>query len=421
MNLFKSKLVKSLGIYTISNVINSAIPFLLLPLLTQNLATDDYGVLTNYNSLISIIIPFVSFNLMSSLQVIYIKNRPGFASYISSGLLTILALTLFFSALFYFNASNLAKLTGVPEELVIFTTFYATYQNIVEILLSIWRMEEKAWGYGVFRIVRTIVELSIATVLIISFNLSFEGSIYALAYSYGIGAIVAIFFMYRQGLLVWDFQWKHVKHLVTYGAPLIPHVLGSTLIMYTDKLVITKYEGLSSNGIYSVGFMVGQAIGLLQNSFNQAWVPYVFKGLKSGNEVVKQKIVKWTYIYFIAIILVTVVFYLCTPIIFSFLGKAYQDGIALVLWISLGFAFNGMYKMVSVYFFYTEKTNYIAIISIFTAVVNVFFVFWMVPKYGYTGAAIATMTAFFIQFLLTWAWSLRIVSMPWGNWKIWKN
>jgi O-antigen/teichoic acid export membrane protein len=421
MRLLKSKLVRSLGIYTISNVINSAIPFLLLPLLTQNLSTSDYGVLTNYNSLISIIIPFVSFNLMSSLQVIYIKNRPGFASYVSTGLVTILALTLIFSVIFYFSASNLAKLTGVPEELVLFTTFYATYQNIVEILLSIWRMEEKAWSYGIFRIIRTIVELSIATILIISFGLSFKGSIYALAYSYGIGAIVAIFLMYRQRLLVWDFKWKHVKHLFVYGVPLIPHVLGSVVIMYTDKLVITKYHGLSSNGIYSVGFMVGQAIGLLQNSFNQAWVPYVFKGLKSGHEVVKQKIVKWTYIYFIAIVLVSLLFYLCAPIIFSFLGKDFQDGIVLVLWISLGFAFNGMYKMVSVYFFYAEKTNYIAIISVFTAVINVFLVFWLVPEHGYSGASIATMAAFLIQFLLTWLWSLKIVSMPWGNWKIWKN
>lgn len=421
MRLLKSKLVRSLGIYTISNVINSAIPFLLLPLLTQNLSTSDYGVLTNYNSLISIIVPFVSFNLMSSLQVIYIKNRPGFASYVSTGLLTILALTLIFSVIFYFSASNLAKLTGVPEELVLFTTFYATYQNIVEILLSIWRMEEKAWSYGIFRILRTIVELSIATILIISFDLSFKGSIYALAYSYGIGAVVAIFLMYRQGLLVWDFKWKHVRHLFVYGVPLIPHVLGSVVVMYTDKLVITKYHGLSSNGIYSVGFMVGQAIGLLQNSFNQAWVPYVFKGLKSGHEVVKQKIVKWTYIYFIAIVLVSLLFYLCAPIIFSFLGKDFQDGIVLVLWISLGFAFNGMYKMVSVYFFYAEKTNYIAIISIFTAVINVFLVFWLVPEHGYSGASIATMAAFLIQFLLTWLWSLKIVSMPWGNWKIWKN
>jgi len=198
-------------------------------------------------------------------------------------------------------------------------------------------------------------------------------------------------------------------------------VLGSVMIGYTDKLVITQYMGLSENGIYSVGFMVGQVIGLLQTSFNQAWVPYVFNGLKSGEEQVKVRIVRWTYIYMIAILAITLFFYLCTPLVFMFLGKGFQGGMELVLWIALGFAFNGMYKMVGVYFFYREKTNFIAVISILTAVINYFFVVWMVPRYGYTGAAIATMSAFFIQFLCTWIWSTRVEKMPWGNWKIWKK
>ena len=77
--------------------------------------------------------------------------------------------------------------------------------------------------------------------------------------------------------------------------------------------------------------------------------------------------------------------------------------------------------MVSVYFFYTEKTIFIAGISTFTAIINVGFALFMVPRYGYTGAAIATMCAFFLQFILTWIWSIRVVKMPWQDWKIWKR
>ena len=233
--------------------------------------------------------------------------------------------------------------------------------------------------------------------------------------------LVALFFLFRAGFLKWDFHRKHVNHLVKYGVPLIPHVLGSVIIMYTDKLFITHYKGLSENGIYSVGFMVGQVIGLLQTSFNQAWVPYVFNGLKANDPAVKSRIVHWTYIYILGILAVTLLFYFCMPVVFYFLGKAYQDGISIVLWIALGFAFNGMYKMVSVYFFYTERTIFIAGISLFTAVVNILFAWYMVPRYGYTGAAIATMCAFFLQFILTWIWSTKVISMPWNNWKIWKK
>lgn len=410
-----------MGIYTIANLLNSAIPFLLLPVLTRYLSTEGYGVLTNFNSLIGLLIPFVSMNLMASLQVIYVKKHQQIGAYVSTGMFVMLGLTLVFTLVFLGFSKPLAKLTGVPTSFVIFAALYATYQNVVEVLLSVWRMEDRAIAFGVFRILRTCVELGIALILIIVFGRSFDGSIHALSYSYGIGALVALGILYKGGYLKWTFEKEHARHLFAYGAPLIPHVLGSVVVMYSDKLAITQYQGLSSNGIYSAGFMVGQAIGLLQNSFNQAWVPYVFNGLKSGEERTKRTIVKWTYIYIIGILAITVLFYLCTPLIFYFLGKDFQDGLSLVLWIALGFAFNGMYKMVGVYFFYAEKTQFIAGISIFTAIVNAFLVIWAVPRYGYTGAAISTMTAFFIQFVLTWIWSTRVIKMPWGNWKIWKN
>jgi O-antigen/teichoic acid export membrane protein len=421
MKLLKSKLVRSLGIYTISNVINASIPFLLLPLLTNYLSTEDFGILTNFKLLIELLIPFISLNMMTSLQVVYVNRHKELGSYISSGMIAMVVLTALFSVLAALFSEKIVEGTGVPPSFVVMASVYALYQNVVEVLLSVWRMEDKAISFGVFRIARTVIELALALILILGFGLSFEGSIYALSYSYGLGTVVAIFFLVRSRFLPLSFEWRHVRHIFNYGAPLIPHVLGSVMIGYTDKLVITQYMGLSENGIYSVGFMVGQVIGLLQTSFNQAWVPYVFNGLKSGEEQVKVRIVRWTYIYMIAILAITLFFYLCTPLVFMFLGKGFQGGMELVLWIALGFAFNGMYKMVGVYFFYREKTNFIAVISILTAVINYFFVVWMVPHYGYTGAAIATMSAFFIQFLCTWIWSTRVEKMPWGNWKIWKK
>ena len=421
MKILKSKMFQSLGIYTISNVINSAIPFLLLPILTDYLSTSDYGTLTNFNSLINLLIPILSLNLMTSLQVVYVKDNNHLGEYLSTGILTMTGLSALFSLILFLLKKEIALETGIPEVFILFASVYTLYQNVVEVLLSLWRMEDKAISYGVFRILRTIIELSLAIIFIIIFDKSFDGSIHAMSISYGIGALYCIVILYKQGLMSFVFKWKHVKYLFNYGAPLIPHVLSSVFILYTDKLVITHFLGLSSNGIYSVGFMVGQVIGLLQNSFNQAWVPYVFAGLKSGEDQMKISIVKWTYIYIIGILVITILFYFCTPLIFYFLGDKFQEGISLVLWIALGFAFNGMYKMVSVYFFYLEKTQFIAFISIFTAVVNLFLVYWLVPKYQFTGAALATMTAFFIQFILTWIWSTRIIKMPWGNWRIWKT
>jgi O-antigen/teichoic acid export membrane protein len=89
--------------------------------------------------------------------------------------------------------------------------------------------------------------------------------------------------------------------------------------MYSDKLMLSAMIGVSTNGIYSVGFMVGQVIGMLQNSFNQAWVPWVYKTLKSESEQGKEQLVKYTYIYFIGILLLVFLLWLITPIIYQFI------------------------------------------------------------------------------------------------------
>ncbi|MDA9882108.1 hypothetical protein N9C33_04855, partial [Crocinitomicaceae bacterium] len=87
-------IVKSMGIYTISNVLNASIPFLLLPVLTRYLDPSDYGVLSNFNAIANFMVPLVGINLMASVQVQYIKEEVDNQSYMSTGLRLALTLTL---------------------------------------------------------------------------------------------------------------------------------------------------------------------------------------------------------------------------------------------------------------------------------------------------------------------------------------
>jgi O-antigen/teichoic acid export membrane protein len=405
--------LKNIGIYTLSNVLNAAIPFILLPVLTQHLSTTDYGIISNYNALINVLIPFIGLNLMAALQVVYVKNKNEIGSYISSGLFLNLLLTSFFTILLFLFKARLEKITGIPSSFIVLTAVYATYNNIVEVILSLWRMEDKAIHYGIFRIGRTILELSIALILILIYNFKFEGSILAISYAYGFGALLALIILIKRKIVTFQIKKAHIQHLFAYGAPLIPHVLGSVIIMYSDKLMLSAMIGVSTNGIYSVGFMVGQVIGMLQNSFNQAWVPWVYKTLKSENEHGKKQLVKYTYIHFIGIMLLVFLLWLTTPIIYHFIGKSFSSGMVLVLWISLGFAFNGMYKMVSVYFFYLEKTKQLAYVTILVALLNILLNYFWIPVFGFEGAAFATMTSMLVQFLVTWLWGTKFIKLPW--------
>lgn len=413
MKLIRSRMVRSMGIYTIANIINAGIPFLLLPILTNYLSTSDYGVLSNFNAMVNLMIPFVGINLMSSAQIQYLKEDINNKDYLTSGFRFNMILALIFSGVIFFLNGTLSSLTGVPGELLYVLAVYALFSTVIEVLLAIWRMEDKAINYGAFRIGRTILELSLVLTFVVGFRMDFEGSIYGMIIAYTVGCLVAVVILFKKNLIFGAFRMDYLKHAINYGVPLIPHTLSGIAIMYSDKLILTHYHGLDSNGIYSVGFMVGQIIGLLQTSFNQAWVPWVFQKLKVGKKEDKLRMVKITYLYIIGILIAVFFLWLIMPVIYMFFGKDFQAGMDLVLWIALGFAFNGMYKMVSVYIFYLEKTMIIAIASFGVAIMNVVLNFVFIPEYGPQGAAVATMMSMGTQFLVIWFIASRLIKMPW--------
>jgi O-antigen/teichoic acid export membrane protein len=182
----------------------------------------------------------------------------------------------------------------------------------------------------------------------------------------------------------------------------------------TGRLFVTNMVGIADTGIYMVGAQVGMVIGLLQSSFNSAWVPWLFGELKKDDPAIKIKIVRITYLYNFLILLPCLLLIWIGPWFLSFfVGKDFSGASHIVGWIALGYAFDGMYKMVANYFFYIQKTYILAWITFFTAVVNIVSCYFLVRLHGTVGAAQGTMVAFLLSFLLTWIIAARMFSMPW--------
>lgn len=115
----------------------------------------------------------------------------------------------------------------------------------------------------------------------------------------------------------------------------------------TDRLFISNMVGLAATGIYTVGYQIGSIINVLATSFNNAYVPWLYEKLKENNKGTKVKIVKFTYIYFIIISIMAIGLGVLAPYALrGFLGKSFEGSSIYVVWIAMGYAFQGMYLMV---------------------------------------------------------------------------
>lgn len=414
--IIKSSLFRNTGIYTITSIINVAIPFFLLPILTRYLTPEDYGIVSMFTMLTSVISPFIGLSVNGAIsRKYYDREDTDIWAYVFNGILLISATAIIVSLVFYVFAGVISKISYFPVDSLWMVIAVVVSQIIVSILLSLWQVQKKARNFGLFLNLKTLTNLIMSIIFVMSLQLGWQGRIYGHLLTDLIFAVIAIVIIYRNQWIKASFNKDYIKHALMFGLPLIPHALSGTIISMSDRFFITNMVGLAATGIYTVGYQVGAVVNLFASSFNNAYVPWLYERLKKNEYSTKVKIVKFTYLYFIGIILAAIVLGYLAPIFLSvFLGKSFNESSTYVIWIALGYAFNGMYLMVVNYIFFAQKTGSLAMVTFATSMINLVLNFFFIKAFGAVGAAQATTVVYAIKFIMVWILSAKVHKMPWN-------
>ncbi|WP_339165018.1 oligosaccharide flippase family protein [Siminovitchia sp. FSL W7-1587] len=416
-NGIKSSLFGSAGIYMITQVLNASIPFLLLPVITRYLSPEEFGIYSMFKVVSGLVFSIIGIGINGAItRVYYDKNKGELARYIANSFLLVTINSILMYLVFGLFTDFISDKTYIPNNWL-WTVILVSYGKVIfQATLVIWQVENKPFTYGAFQILQTTLNFTLNLWFIISLNLNWTGAILAETIAFFGFGILGFFFLLKNKWLKFKISIQDIKHIISYGSPLIPHVVGMYVITASDRFLITALVGISETGLYTVGYQIGMIIMILQDSFNKAWVPWLFSKLKQNNDFLKIKIVKFTYIYFVIIILAALILYALSPIILQIMaGPAYQNASQFILWLGLGYAFNGMYKMVTNYIFFDGRTYYLATITFITAVINILISYALIKLNGPIGAAQGTAISYLISFFLTWYFSNVVYKMPWFN------
>jgi len=410
-----NKLFKNSFIYAGTEVINKAVPFLLLPVLTHYLTPSDYGIVATYSAFIAILAVFVHISMAGAIQVNYYKKtKEQIQVYIANVLiiLTVTSLLSFcFIALF---KTDLSQKLEVPTFWLFIGLVMVISQLLTLINLVLWQMEQRAKPYGVYQILQMLSNASIGLVLIVGLGMNWEGQLIAQAVSAILFGFISLLFVYKRGYLKFTFEEAYIKDALKFGIPLIPHRLSGWFKTGIDRIFITTMVSTSATGLYSIGYQFGMIIGILAVAFNQAYSPYLYKRLESIDTEGKIQLVKYTYLYFIIILLLASLLSFISPwLVQTFLDKQYLDTVQFVPWIAFSFAFSGMYFMVVNYIFYMKKTFSLSVVSFSTSLLHVGVSYYLIKENGAIGAAQASAISSFIMFISMWALSNKVYKMPW--------
>jgi O-antigen/teichoic acid export membrane protein len=404
-------------IYTFSNVISASIPFLLLPVLTRVLTPEEYGQVAMFSVVTAILGAFTGLSVHGAVGIRFFQQEKfDFPRYVSTCLAILLASTAVVFVLVGMFLPWLVEFTKLPAKWLLAAVLVSGAQFLIMTLLSIWQSNHQPLKYGAMRIAQSAIDAIASLILVISLGLAWEGRAGGIATATFVIACAALLLMYRGGWVRGSPDKHYARDALNFCIPLIPHTVGGMLIAMIDRFMITNLLDIASTGIYLVGLQIGMVLGLLTDSFNRAFSPWLFQSLKQARSEDEFRIVRFTYIYFIIVILIAVLIGIFAPAILGVaVGEKFRTAAPIVAYITIGYAFGGMYYMVANYIFYTGRTAQLALITLTTGLLNVVVSYFLLKNNGIVGAAQAFLLAQATLFLGTWWLANRSKPMPWGK------
>lgn len=408
--IYKSSLVKHAGVYTVSNLLEKGIPFAILPILTRILSKDDVGFYTLYQAVLALLIPLYTLSIDSSIILNYFKiDRNKFKIYFSNGIFLFSIIFIVLTGISFIFSEQISDLANFPFFWFILIIFIVALQFFTTLRKSLWQIKDQPKKYAYFSVGLSLIKNLSGLFLIIYTDYGWKGIILGHLVGQLIFSLFSFITFYNQGLIVGVLNKTYIFDLLRIGAPLSLHRFGAWLSDSLNRIVIASLIGVAATGSYGIGATFGIIVTIAQDSFNRAYVPYLFKNLKVYSEEVRRKLVKTTTYFYIGImlfaLLISVVGYFGVGIVF---GEQYNETRSFIVPLVFAAAFNGLYKIHANYIFFTKKTYKIMFITLFMGLANIALVYYLVIDYGILGAAYATLSIQIFSYLFTFYISNKI-------------
>src|SRR5690606_871393 len=173
-----------------------------------------------------------------------------------------------------------------------------------------------------------------------------------------------------------------------------PMMLSGAIIVFlgwVDTFVLGIYETDETIGVYNVALKIATLTSFSLQAINSILAPKIAKYYKEGKDREFRKIIKFaTNINFLITLVIVVLIIVLHKTLLGMFGREFQSGSLVLLILCMGQLINSLSGSVGVIMQMTGLQKVYQNIVLMALLINVMLNFMLTPKYGATGAAIAT-------------------------------
>ena len=413
-------------LYGLGKGIKKFIGLLLLPMYTRALSPAEFGILDSLGALLFFISVFFTLGLDSSTSYFYFKEQDekdrGKILYTA---FVIRLLAIIPATALSFFAHPISKCMFGSEQYAgaVLITFLLIPANI---LMSeqelVYRFNRKAWNYNLITISKSLCNIAGGVVLVVQLKWSVLGAQLASLLS-TLTIVFFSFITYTRFRYTYKFDISIAKKLLRYGFPLVWASLGVWVYSVSDRFFLIHYKTLDDIGFYSIGSTFSQPIGLInmaiQMSFGVLFYE-VYHGetgeLKTRSKQLMKQVL---YLYISVATILALALSIFSYELLEFVATSrYVNGIVVIPILTCSLIFAQLIEIVPAGISLSEKTWHFTWIVFLAAIVNAGLNFIFIPALGYMGAAITTLIANLVYFVLVDSISSRYFDAEFSRLKV---
>lgn len=381
--------------FTICNLVIKGISFITVPLFTRLLPDVEYGKLSIILSFEQLFIILATWEIQNgAYQKGIFKYKDDVNSFTIATQSLINIITISFFAIVYIFRNQIETLTGMNNKILFLLFIYL----LVFPSYTCWLIRKRtAYDYksavgvtilfsGINVFVPLIAILTIGETAVVKYAFTLIASIVICFYFFIQHCNYKTLLRNRMAVLS---QWKF---LIAFEAPLVFHSLSYLVLSQADRVMIGGMVGEAQAAYYSVAYSVASTVIIVQNSINQALLPWRYQMLEDKQY---KKIMEVTNYLLIGVGIIILFVVLISPEVFKILfTKNYYEAIWSMPPITVGVFFMFLYTIFVNIETYFEETQYVMYVSVACGIINIVLNYFGINVFGYIACGYTTLISY---------------------------
>lgn len=388
---YSSVQIKAALWFAACSILQKGISFIVVPIFTRVLTTEQYGTYSLYLSWLQIL------TIITSLYLYYGVFTNGMNNYdtdrdryISSMQGLTLSITAVVFIVFLVTQNTWSSVLGLAPHLILLMFV----EMAVTPALSFWsgrqRFEYKYRKLVIVTLCKSIVNPVLGLIMVSLAEDKATARILSVVIVEVCFCGVIMVYQFIKGKCWIDI--KYWKFALGMAIPLLPHYLSGMILNKGDQIMISKMVSTSAVAFYSVAYNIGMLVQIFTNAISNSFTPWIYQRIKADKY---EKIPETINFLMLLVAAISLGLMLLSPeLVLLFGSSGYASAAYVIPPVAASVFFIFLYNILATPQFYFEKTSFLMVSSILAAVVNLGLNYIFIKQYGYVAAGYTTLVCY---------------------------